>query len=83
MLHFRDLHRDEAAFRHGVASVDDQVHQDLLELRGISDDDCRVLAAPDLETHRRGQDALHHRDESADHLGELDRLDLVDFSPGE
>jgi hypothetical protein len=75
-LHRGDLDREAPAARHGVAGVDGQVHQHLLELAGVGPDRRRLRGQ-----HRHQLDVL--ADEAAQHLGQLgdersERHDLGD-----
>jgi hypothetical protein len=63
--HRRGLNRQPASLRHGVACVDDQIHEDLLELSCIGND-CR----PGRRQLRYELDVL--ADQTTQHLARLD-----------
>jgi hypothetical protein len=62
-------HGDAAAVRHGVAGVDGEVEEDLLELTSIADD-AQVRGRGGLEDDLLGQGAREHGGDVADDVGE-------------
>jgi hypothetical protein len=60
------------ALRHGVACVDGEVHQDLLDLAAVGLDLAEVGRDVDLDLDVLADQALDHADEAADDLAEIE-----------
>ena len=56
----RGLQGEEAAARHGVAGVDREVHDHLLQLAGIGEDGADVVAEAQAQLDVLADDALEH-----------------------
>ena len=61
------------AVRHGLASVDDEVHQDLVEHPGIRAGHQRPRVQRQLHAHVLADDALEHLGEAGDNVVEIQR----------
>ena len=77
------LDRELAAARHRVARVDDEVHEDLLDLPGIGLHGAEVEAAHDRQLDVLAEEAAQHLLDAADRLVEVEDPRLEDLLPAE
>ena len=75
--------RQPAARRHGVARVNHQVHDDLLELTGIDQHELRPLGMIEGELHIFADQPLDHRLKLADGSDQVNDPALEDLLPAE
>ena len=67
--------RRRAAVRHGIAGVDAQVHQHLIELRRVAFGERHLAVVRQLEGDPLGQDAMQQRGQAAQAVAEVDGLE--------
>src|SRR5262249_17468787 len=74
---------EDSAFRHGVAGVDHQVHEDLLDLAGVGADGAKVGGQHQAEIDVFADEAPEHAAQAGDELVEIEHAGLQDLAAAE
>ncbi len=81
--HILRLDGNLAAGGHGVAGVDAEVHQDLLDLSRIGTDDPQVMTGKEVECDVLTDHASDHLHQVGDHVVQVDIFHLEHLPPAE